>query len=117
MPIDPAAGDEDYCYIRTTGRVTGKPHEIEIWFALQGDTVYVLAGGGHDSDWVKNVTKQPDVPVRIDEMTYAGRARIVTDGEEDALARRLLVAKYTARHHDDLDDWGRTALPVAIDLR
>ena len=28
--LDPAA---DYCYITTTGRVTQKPHTVEIWFA------------------------------------------------------------------------------------
>lgn len=116
MPLLRDLDLHDYCYIRTIGRVTGKPHEIEIWFALEGDTIYILAGGGHDSDWVKNVKKQPEVPVRIDETTYAGQARIVTNREEDALARRIVVAKYTSRGNDDLGEWGRTALPVAIDL-
>ena len=115
MPVDPKINREDYCYVRTTGRVTGKPHEIEIWFALHGDTIYILAGNGHDSDWVKNVKKQPSVPVRIAKKTYAGTARIVTAKREDALARKLLLAKYSPTN-SDLDDWGRTALPVAIDL-
>ena len=26
--------DDDFCYLTTRGRVTGAPHEIEIWFAL-----------------------------------------------------------------------------------
>lgn len=115
MPIDPTIDKHDYCYVRTTGRLTGKPHEIEIWFALRGDTIYILAGN-HDSDWVKNVRKQPSVPVRIGRRTYAGTARVVTTKREDALARRLLLAKYSPTNAD-LDDWGRTALPVAIDLR
>ena len=34
--------------------------------------------------------------------------------DEDALARRLLLAKY--QKDDELERWGRTALPVAIDL-
>src|SRR5919198_4125925 len=42
----------DYAYLTTTGRVTGRPHEIEIWFALHAGTVYVLSGGGDRSDWV-----------------------------------------------------------------
>lgn len=115
MAIDPQIGREDYCYVRTTGRVTGKPHEIEIWFALQGDTIYILAGN-YDSDWVKNVKKQPEVPVRVGRTSYAGTARIVTAKSEDALARKLLLAKYSPKN-DDLDEWGRTALPVAFDLR
>lgn len=64
---------------------------------------------------MKNVRKQPSVPVRIGRTTYAGTARIVKAKREDALARRLLLAKYSPTN-DDLDEWGRTALPVAIDL-
>ena len=28
---------EQYCYLTTTGRVSGRPHEIEIWFAVGPD--------------------------------------------------------------------------------
>lgn len=122
MPIDPAYADEDFCYVRTTGRVTGRPHEIEIWFALvdaqgvDGDTIYILAGGRERSDWVKNIKKTPRVPVRIAGETFDGVARIVApETDEDALARRLLLAKYAGKD-SDLDEWSRTALPVAIDL-
>ncbi len=44
-PPDPALAGEQYCYLTTTGRVTGRPHTIEIWFALDGGTLYMLAGG------------------------------------------------------------------------
>jgi deazaflavin-dependent oxidoreductase (nitroreductase family) len=112
-----ALAAEDYVYITTVGRVTGKPHTIEIWFGTNGDTIYVLAGSRHDADFVKNATKQPAVDVRIASTQFAGTARIVTDADEDALARRLLLEKYIARGNTDLDDWGREALPVAFDLQ
>jgi deazaflavin-dependent oxidoreductase (nitroreductase family) len=114
--IDPALPEEDYCYVTTTGRVTGKPHRIEIWFALEGRTLYILAGGRHSSDWVKNVKKQPDVPVRIGAIAvFEGHVRIVEDPAEDALARRIVFAKYSPTN-GDLEKWARTALPVAIEL-
>jgi deazaflavin-dependent oxidoreductase (nitroreductase family) len=117
MPPDPALAAADYCYVTTTGRVTGNPHIIEIWFALEGETLYILAGGRERSDWVRNARKTPDVSVRIGETTFAARARTVEpDTDEDALARRLLVEKYGPRYSGDLSNWGRTALPVAIDL-
>ena len=106
---------DDFCYLTTTGRVTGQPHTIEIWFALDGNTLYMLSGS-HSSDWVKNLLRAPDVAVRLGETTFAGRARVVAQGDEDALARRLVLAKYTPRSSVDLVDWGRTALPVAVDL-
>ena len=117
MPsIDHGMADEDYCYLTTTGRVTGRPHEIEIWFGLEGATLYLLAGGGDRSDWVKNLRRQPAVSVRIRDMQFNGRARVVTDGAEDAKARALLVGKYQPRYAGDLTGWGRRALPVAVDL-
>jgi deazaflavin-dependent oxidoreductase (nitroreductase family) len=109
------AGD-DFCYLTTTGRVTGRRHTIEIWFALNGRTLYMLAGGGYEADWVKNLVRQPDVAVRLRGTVFAGRARIVEQPDEDALARHIVVEKYQPRVSDDLSDWRRTALPVAVDL-
>ena len=116
MTLEPGMADDDYCYLTTIGRVTGRPHEIEIWFGLEGGTLYLLAGGGERADWVRNAARQPAVRVRIRETAYSGRARRARDAAEDALARRLLLEKYTPRYSGDLTDWGRTALPVAIDL-
>lgn len=76
----------------------------------------MLAGSRHNADFVKNAKRQPDVPVRIGRRRFRGRARIVGDAAEDALARRLLLEKYAPRYSGDLDDWGREALPVAFDL-
>lgn len=47
----------DYCYVTTTGRRSGNPHTIEIWFAQHGGRVYLLSGGGEASDWVKNLRR------------------------------------------------------------
>lgn len=108
--------DEEYCYLTTTGRVTGKPHEIEIWFALQGRTLYMLAGGRDKADWVRNIRTSSEVRMRIAGHETEASGRIVEDADEDALARRLVVGKYAPRTSDDLDEWGRTALPVTVDL-
>jgi deazaflavin-dependent oxidoreductase (nitroreductase family) len=105
---------EQYCYLTTTGRVTGRPHEIEIWFALDGDTLYMLSDS-HGSDWVKNLRRTPRVTVRIAGERFEGSARVVEDSEEDELARRLLVEKYE-QEPGSLSNWRRTALPVAVDL-
>jgi deazaflavin-dependent oxidoreductase (nitroreductase family) len=107
--------DDDFCYLTTTGRVTGQPHTIEIWFALDGATLYMLSGS-HSSDWVQNLLRAPEVAVRLGETTFAGRAHVVAQDDEDALARRLVLTKYVPRSSDDLAGWGRTALPVAVDL-
>ena len=114
--MEPSLAGESFCYITTTGRVTGRPHEIEIWFGMNGWTIYMLSGGGDRSDWVRNIMKTPGVSVRIGGREFSGTGRVVTDPAEDALARRLLLEKYSPTYSGDLTDWGRTALPVAIDL-
>jgi deazaflavin-dependent oxidoreductase (nitroreductase family) len=107
--------DEDFCYLTTTGRVTGRPHEIEIWFAIHGKTLYMLSDGRGRSDWVKNLQRTPEVTVRIADERFEGHARVIEDAGEDELARRLLVEKYE-RTPGSLSNWRRTALPVVVDL-
>lgn len=116
MAIDSAIAEEDYCYLTTIGRRSGRLHTIEIWFALDDGTLFMLAGGGERADWVRNLRRAPVVTIRINEVTFDGQARIVTDSNEDARAREIVVAKYVPRYRGDLSDWGRTALPVAVDL-
>lgn len=108
--------DTDFCYLTTTGRVSGKAHTIEIWFALHERTLYLLSGGREKSDWIKNSLHSPDVQVKINETQFTGKARLVASSEEDALARQLVLEKYAPRSSDDLIDWSRTSLPLAIDL-
>jgi len=111
-------GAADYCYITTAGRVTGRPHTVEIWFGLQGRMLYVLAGSGHRADFVRNAKKAPEVTVRIGSRrapALRATARVLTAGRDDLLARRLLLEKY-AGADADLDEWGRTALAIAFDL-
>lgn len=106
----------DYCYLVTTGRRSGRPHTIEIWFAVAGDRVYVLSGARERSDWVRNIRHEPRVGLRIGDREMICRAEVVADPDEDALARRLLLDKYRPRYRGDLEEWGSTALPVAIRL-
>lgn len=113
--MDPALASEEYGYLTTTGRTSGKPREIEIWFGLDGDTIYLMAGGRESSHWVRNVMAEPRVTMRIAGRTIAGRARVLEpDTPEDTRARHLLMAKYEPSYEGDLSGWGRTALPVGI---
>jgi deazaflavin-dependent oxidoreductase (nitroreductase family) len=117
MPDLRGLAEESFCYLTTTGRVTGRPHEIEIWFAFvpETHTLYMLSGGGDRSDWVKNLRRNPGVTIRIAQRRFAGLAREARDPEEDDLARRLLVEKYESSR-GSLENWRRRALPVVVDL-
>jgi hypothetical protein len=95
--------------------VSGDPHEIEIWFALNDGMLYMLSGGGDRSDWVRNLRACPDVTIRLGEEARSSVGRVVTEPDEDALARRLLLEKYRPRYSGEREGWGRTSLPVAVE--
>ena len=108
---------QDFCYLTTTGRVTGNPHEIEIWFGARENRLYLLSGGGRDSDWVKNLLKNPAVTLRIAKTTFSATAGLVSDPEEELAARYMLAEKYNEWEEErTLSEWARTALAVAINL-
>jgi hypothetical protein len=109
-------------YLTTTGRVTGRAHEIEIWFAAEpergGQTLYLLAGGRERADWVRNVARNGSVSFRAGGTTYRGVARIVGPDEPiDRRMREVVATKYGEREESgDLSEWARTSLPVLIEL-
>ena len=110
------AEDDDYCYLTTRGRVSGRPHEIEIWFTAHGDTLYMLAGAGDRSDWVRNLRAEPAVTVRVRDTTYDATARVIQDPTEARRARTVVFQKYQPRNQGNLEGWRESALPVALDI-
>lgn len=120
--VEERHADEEYCYLTTTGRESGQPHEIEIWFAAVENTIFLMNGGGEggapgEADWVKNLQNDPVVTVRIADRQYRGSARMVEfDSEEHERIRAMLVGKYQGSSEGDLSNWRATAVPVAIDV-
>jgi deazaflavin-dependent oxidoreductase (nitroreductase family) len=105
------------CHLQTIGRSSGRPRTIEIWFATDGERIYLLAGGRDRAHWVRNLLADPSVRVRIGGRTLEGHARVIEGEERDPLARRLLAAKYQRWSEGrPLSGWAAGSLPVEIDL-
>ena len=108
--------DEEYAYLTTSGRITGADHEIEIWFASDGVTLWLISGGQDRSDWVRNLLADPRARVRIGDQTLTVRARsAVADATERDTAARLLPAKYATQVSASADQWVVDAYLVALD--
>lgn len=86
--------DVDCCDIVTTGRVSGKPHEIEIWFGVMDGAMYLISGNGPGADWYRNMLAHPEVTVKLAGDEHVGRARDVTDPDERRRCGDLMGAKY-----------------------
>ena len=89
-----AQSDVECCYLTTTGRRTGRPHEIEIWFGVIESTLYLISGNGPGADWFQNLLADPVVSVRIGHETRSGRASAVADPAERHRVGDVMGAKY-----------------------
>jgi deazaflavin-dependent oxidoreductase (nitroreductase family) len=107
MPEPSKSSYIQYLYLTTTGRITGQPREIEIWFVSSEGKLYILAEHFHKAQWVKNIERNPRVRVRVGEREFEATARAL-DRERDAVrweaAQQLAREKY---------GWGE-GLPVEI---
>lgn len=115
VALPPGWGSAEFYHVTTTGRRSGRPHEIEIWCVAVGEALYLMAGSGERSDTVRNLRADPRVTVRVGDQTWAATATVVTDPAEDEAVRRAMVAKYESAP-GELESWGRSALPVRLDL-
>jgi deazaflavin-dependent oxidoreductase (nitroreductase family) len=99
--------DTQFLYLTTTGRKTGLPREIEIWFVGSNESLYVFAEHFHRAQWVRNIEVDPRVRVRIQGREIAATARVLhpeQDAGEWQAVQQLAREKY---------GWGE-GLPVRI---
>jgi len=98
---------EQFVHITTTGRKTGLPRQIEIWFVELEDRLYILAEHGLKAKWVQNIIADPNVTVRLGDRQFRGIARVVDEVKDPD---RYVKAQAGAR---EKYGWGE-GLPVEI---
>jgi len=112
--------DVECCDLVTTGRRTGRRHEIEIWFGVLDDTMYLICGNGPRADWFQNLQADPVVTVDLDGERHDGVARVVTDPDERQRVGDLTGAKYHYRGDPSIgltyEGWCYEVPAVAIEF-
>ena len=85
-----------YLYLTTTGRRSGRPRRIEIWFTRHAGRYYLIAEHGLRAWWVQNLLADPAVRARVGTGSFRARARVVDRAERELVAtvRALSEAKY-----------------------
>jgi len=92
----PAAGDEqEFLYLTTRGRKTGRARQIEIWFTRRGRSYYLVSEHGLRAHWVQNLLVDPHVRWRVGTAKFEGRARVVRAETAPALVRDIQARSKT----------------------
>ena len=105
--------EEKFIYLTTRGRKSGKPHTVELWFAIAGGRIY-LSHEGDRTDWMKNLVGHGPVSVRVDGVTSKGDARIAERAAREA-GKKALYEKYYGRASNEvIDDWFSLSTVVEV---
>jgi deazaflavin-dependent oxidoreductase (nitroreductase family) len=80
--------------IGVTGRKSGRAISIPVWFVLEGDKLCLLPVQGSDTQWYKNVLKNP--AIRID--AKGAEAKIQAVPVTDAPRVKSVVQKFRAKY-------------------
>jgi len=108
------------CDITTTGRTSGKPRRIEIWYFVIDGQVYITGTPG-PRDWYANLLAQPRLVFHLKQGARAdlpGRAIPITDPAE---RRRIMNAimrsnSWFRAQEFDLDAWVAGSPLVAVEF-
>jgi len=80
--------------ITVTGRKSGRTISIPVWFVLDNHKVYLLPVQGSDTQWYKNVLKNPSI--RID--ARGAEAKLQAVPITDAKGVSSVVEKFRAKY-------------------
>jgi hypothetical protein len=101
--------------LRYTGTVTGRPHELVVQYARDGDTVWVLVGRADRKTWWHNLRRPSDVELWLAGEHVRARAVVVAgSADPDQAGAGLAVYRRSVPQAPRADPG--TATLVRIDI-
>ena len=96
---------EKLAYLTTIGRKSGRPHTVELWFALADGKIY-LSHEGAATDWMKNITSNSRVSIKVGSVRLEADAAILDEGIAVKAGQRSLYEKYYGQATEAIiEDW------------
>jgi deazaflavin-dependent oxidoreductase (nitroreductase family) len=83
--------------ISVIGRKSGHTISIPVWFVFEGQKLYLLPVQGSDTQWYKNVLKNPSINIDARGVAAEFRAVPVTGAKAVSLLIEKFREKYGAR--------------------
>ena len=99
----------------TTGRSTGQPHSVQVWFAYHGGAIWLRTD--RTADWLRNLEREPRCRIRVGGFERSATREPVSD---ESAALRQLVEVWRAKYGQEwVADWyvERGRVPVRLVLR
>jgi deazaflavin-dependent oxidoreductase (nitroreductase family) len=97
--------------LETTGRKSGQPRRTPVGRVVDGNTVWIVAEHGRRAAYVRNITADPNVRIKIGRRWRTGTAHPAPDDDPRALLRDM-----PAPHAATVRLMGTDLLAVRIDL-
>jgi len=79
-----------------TGRTSGRAISNPVWFVIEDDTLYLLPVQGSDTQWYKNVLKNPSIRVQARDQEAELEAVPITDAKRVSTVVGKFSDKYGA---------------------
>ena len=76
------------------GRNSGKSLPRPVWFAIRGKEMLLMPVQGNDTQWYKNVLRDPRVTITSGQHTLKGKLQIITQKSQVADVISLFEKKY-----------------------
>jgi deazaflavin-dependent oxidoreductase (nitroreductase family) len=83
-------------HITVTGRKSGRPISVPVWFVLDGEKLYLLPVSGSDTQWYKNVLKNPSMGIDARGAKAELKAVSITDAKHVSSVVEKFRGKYGA---------------------
>jgi len=83
--------------LNVVGRKSGKTISIPVWFVLEGEKMYLLPVQGSDTQWYKNVLKNPSIRIDARDAKVEFRAIPITDTKTVKSVMEKFREKYGAK--------------------
>jgi deazaflavin-dependent oxidoreductase (nitroreductase family) len=82
--------------ITVTGRKSGRSISIPVWFVLDAEKLYLLPVQGSDTQWYKNVLKNPGMRIDARGQEAEFKTVVLTDGKQVSPVIEKFREKYGA---------------------
>jgi deazaflavin-dependent oxidoreductase (nitroreductase family) len=101
--------------ITTTGRRSGRPSRIEIWFHNLNGRIYITGLPGR-RDWYANVVANPEFTFHLKQSARADLQARALPIADEAERREVLVEILRRLGRDELDRWVADAPLIEVEL-